>query len=57
MRAPKHAFCAALSAAAIAVVAMALLAVPSSAQVLYGSLTGNVTDASGAAFPEPRWKH
>src|SRR5438045_7211532 len=51
MRAPKRAFCAALSAAAIAVVAMALLAVPSSAQVLYGSLTGNVTDASGAAVP------
>src|SRR5215216_6096458 len=51
MRALKHAVYTALSAATIAVVAMTLLAVPSSAQVLYGSLTGNVTDASGAAVP------
>src|SRR5215471_6489513 len=36
---------------AIAVVAVALLSCPVSAQVLYGSLTGNITDASGAAVP------
>src|SRR5215469_16356414 len=36
---------------AIAVVALALLSCPVSAQVLYGSLTGNITDASGAAVP------
>src|SRR5215813_4581556 len=36
---------------AIAVVALVSLACPVSAQVLYGSLTGNVTDASGAGVP------
>src|SRR5258708_15236990 len=36
---------------AAAVVALALLASPSSAQVLYGSLTGNVTDGSGSPVP------
>lgn len=39
------------SLSVVAVIAMTLLALPSSAQVLYGSLTGNVTDPSGAAVP------
>lgn len=49
MPASKRALFATFSA--IAIVAMTLLAGPASAQVLYGSLTGNVTDASGAAVP------
>jgi hypothetical protein len=49
MASSKHAFLATLSAAAV--VAMTLMAFPASAQVLYGSLTGNITDASGAAVP------
>ncbi|MBC7925133.1 MAG: carboxypeptidase regulatory-like domain-containing protein [Bryobacteraceae bacterium] len=39
----------------IAVVLLCLLsAIPVSAQVLYGSLTGNVADATGAALPNAR---
>src|SRR5947208_1184085 len=49
MRVSKHPFFATLSVAAV--VALALWASPDSAQVLYGSLTGNVTDASGSAVP------
>ena len=49
MQVSKPAIFAAWSAAAV--IAITLLASPSSAQVLYGSLTGNVTDASGSAVP------
>ena len=38
----------------IAVVALTLVASPAGAQVLYGSLTGNVTDASGAVVPNAK---
>src|SRR5438105_3171328 len=49
MRVSTHELFATLSVAAV--VALALWAFPASAQVLYGSLTGNVTDASGSAVP------
>jgi len=49
MRSTKYSLLAVLLAAAL--VATTLLTVPVSAQVLYGSLTGNITDASGAAVP------
>src|SRR5436190_8717960 len=49
MRVSTHELFATLSVAAV--VALALWAFPASAQVLYGPLTGNVTDASGAAVP------
>ncbi len=42
-----------LRAAALAVAAFSLAA-PAAAQVLYGTLTGNVTDSSGAAVPDVR---
>ena len=37
-----------------AVLLTVALAVPAAAQTLYGSLTGNVTDASGAAVPNAK---
>jgi len=49
MRAKQPAVFALLTVAAV--VAMTVFTGPASAQVLYGSLTGNVTDASGAAVP------
>ncbi len=33
------------------VLAIALMASPASSQVLYGSITGNVSDQTGAALP------
>src|SRR5258707_453676 len=49
MQVSQHARFAAWSVTAV--VAATLLASPSSAQALYGSLTGNVTDCSGSAVP------
>jgi len=37
--------------AALACCAMTLVALPAGAQTLYGSITGTVTDAQGAAVP------
>src|SRR3954451_16053808 len=37
-----------------AVLLTAVLAAPAAAQTLYGSLTGNVTDASGAGVPNAK---
>src|SRR4051794_10452761 len=53
MRSTKYSLFAARFATlfAAALVATAFFTVPASAQVLYGSLTGNITDASGAAVP------
>src|SRR5689334_19644752 len=39
---------------AVAVLLTIALALPGAAQTLYGSLTGNVTDASGAAVPNAK---
>src|SRR5215470_9009193 len=39
------------TASVAAVLAMASFISPASAQVLYGSLTGNITDPSGSAIP------
>ena len=44
----------ALTCSSAAVLLTVALAVPAAAQTLYGSLTGNVTDSSGAAVPNAK---
>ena len=44
----------ALTCSSAAVLFTVALAVPAAAQTLYGSLTGNVTDSSGAAVPNAK---
>src|SRR5436190_11913105 len=44
----------ALTCSSAAVLFTVALVVPAAAQTLYGSLTGNVTDASGAAVPNAK---
>jgi len=45
-----------LFVAAAAVLAILWACGAANAQVLYGSLTGNVADPSGAPIRAPRWK-
>jgi protocatechuate 3,4-dioxygenase beta subunit len=44
----------AMACGLVAILLTVALAVPAAAQTLYGSLTGNVTDASGAAVPNAK---
>src|SRR5687767_5631574 len=44
----------AMACSLAAVLLTVALAVPAAAQTLYGSLTGNVTDASGGAVPNAK---